>query len=177
MTRSTPVLVTVTAVFALSLSLVGFSRVTTAAGSAQEVAGAPQNPIAMSEESINAGRQMYGRFCRSCHGTAATGNGVAAPPESTPADLIDDEWDHGSTDGEIFLLSSVGEAVKSVIVALPFVGTLFEIGGMWLTRFVSAEFALLVVAGGTLFAAGYVVIASISMFELWIKKEASQHAA
>ncbi len=102
MTCSKPVLVAFTAVLSLSLSLVGSSRVITAAGSAQEVAEVPQNPIAMSEESISAGRQMYGRFCRSCHGTAATGNGVAAPPDSMPANLIDDEWDHGSTDGEIF---------------------------------------------------------------------------
>ena len=60
------------------------------------------NPIPMSEDSIKAGRAIYGRFCRSCHGQQANGRGMAAPPGSTPANLVDDEWDHGGSDAEIF---------------------------------------------------------------------------
>jgi hypothetical protein len=37
--------------------------------------------------------------------------------------------------GLIFLFSSVREWLKATIVALPFVGTILDIGGMWLTRF------------------------------------------
>ena len=62
----------------------------------------------MSEESIAAGRRVYGRFCRSCHGTRADGNGMTAPPGSMPANLIDEEWDHGSSDGEIFTVIREG---------------------------------------------------------------------
>ena len=69
---------------------------------APEVVDAQDNPIEMSEESITAGRAVYGRFCRSCHGVSADGRGMAAPPGSQPANLIDDEWTHGSTDAEIF---------------------------------------------------------------------------
>jgi len=69
--------------------------------------------------------------------------------------------------GLIFLFSSVREAWKALILALPFVGTLIDIGGMWLTRFVSPALAGLVIAGGTLFALGYVLIAAIALWELW----------
>src|SRR5882724_3782361 len=63
--------------------------------------------------------------------------------------------------GLIFLFSSLGERMKSVILALPFLGTLIDIGGMWLTRFVWPSFAVLVIAGGSIFAAGYTLITLI----------------
>src|SRR2546422_851140 len=59
--------------------------------------------------------------------------------------------------GLIFLFSSLHDRTKAVIVALPFVGTLIDIGGMWLTRFVSPSLAVLVTVGGSLFALGYVL--------------------
>ena len=67
-----------------------------------------ENPIPMSEDSVKAGRAVYGRFCRSCHGVRADGYGTAAPPGSTPASLVDDEWDHGSSDAEIFKVIKEG---------------------------------------------------------------------
>src|SRR6266705_5864417 len=71
----------------------------------------------------------------------------------------------------IFLFSSLGERLKSVLLALPFVGTLVDIGGMWLTRFAAPSLSVLVIAGGSLFALGYTLIALITLYELWIKKE------
>src|SRR6059036_1567032 len=65
--------------------------------------------------------------------------------------------------GLIFLFSSLGERLKSVILALPFVGTLIDIGGMWLTRFASPALSVLVIAGGTIFAAGYTLITLIAL--------------
>jgi hypothetical protein len=73
--------------------------------------------------------------------------------------------------GLIFLFTSLREGVKALIVALPFVGTLVDIGGMWLTRFVWPSLSVLVIAGGSLFALGYVLIAVISLYELWFRKE------
>ena len=73
--------------------------------------------------------------------------------------------------GLIFLLASVREGLKALIVALPFVGTLMDIGGMWLTRFAWPSLSVLVIAGGSLFALGYVLIAVISLYELWLRKE------
>jgi hypothetical protein len=73
--------------------------------------------------------------------------------------------------GLIFLFSSVRERPKAAIVAVPFVATFLDIGGMWLTRFVWPSFGVLVVAGGTLFALGYVLIAAFSLYDLWLRKE------
>src|SRR6059058_3718367 len=73
--------------------------------------------------------------------------------------------------GLIFLFVPLREALKAAIVALPFVGTLVDIGGMWATRFVSPSLSFLVITGGTLFALGYVLIAALSMHDLWLRKE------
>ena len=73
--------------------------------------------------------------------------------------------------GWIFLLSSLSEGKKAVIVALPFVGTILDIGGMWLTRFVWPPFGILVLLGGSTFALGYCLITVIAVYELWLKRE------
>ncbi|HYR21049.1 MAG TPA: hypothetical protein VEQ15_16240 [Myxococcales bacterium] len=73
--------------------------------------------------------------------------------------------------GLIFLFVPLREGAKAAIVALPFVGTLVDIGGMWATRFISPSLGVLVIAGGTLFALGYVLIAALSMHDLWLRKE------
>jgi len=72
--------------------------------------------------------------------------------------------------GLIFLFTSVRERTKAAIVALPFLGTFLDIGGMWATRFVSPSLSMLVIAGGTLFALGYVLIAALSIRDLWFRK-------
>jgi hypothetical protein len=74
--------------------------------------------------------------------------------------------------GLIFLFARLGERAKVLILSLPFVGTLLDIGGMWLTRFVWPPLAVLVLLGGTLFAVGYALIAGISLYQLWLEKEA-----
>jgi mono/diheme cytochrome c family protein len=61
-----------------------------------------QNPIAMSEGSVKAGRVVYAKICRACHGLAGKGDGISAPPGSKPANLVDAEWKYGSSDPEIF---------------------------------------------------------------------------
>ena len=37
---------------------------------------------------------------------------MAAPPDSRPADLVDDEWDHGDTDAAIFKVIREGVPPK-----------------------------------------------------------------
>jgi len=59
-----------------------------------------KNPVAATPESIAAGKKAYAK-CASCHGI----NGQGGPGNDLiPAapSLVDDQWDHGSTDGEIF---------------------------------------------------------------------------
>src|SRR3989475_1436859 len=73
--------------------------------------------------------------------------------------------------GLIFLFSSLREWAKALVLALPFVGTLVDIGGMWLTRFVLPGLSLLVLVGGSLFALGYALITGISLWQLWVRSE------
>jgi hypothetical protein len=75
--------------------------------------------------------------------------------------------------GLIFLLSSLSEGKKTLILSLPFVGTILDIGGMWLTRFVWPPLSALVIVGGSLFALGYVLITVRSLYEMWLRKELS----
>ena len=75
---------------------------------AQEAAAAPENPIEATEESVRAGLRVYGRFCRSCHGVRGDGRGQNPSPGTRPANLIDDEWVHGGSDGEIYTVIRQG---------------------------------------------------------------------
>ena len=63
---------------------------------------AQENPIPTSEESITAGRVVYVRFCSSCHGSGGEGDGSGGFGDVPPANLVDDEWDHGGSDAEIY---------------------------------------------------------------------------
>ena len=75
------------------------------------------NPIPSSEASIKAGRAVYAKTCRPCHGLQGKGDGVTAPPGSKPANLVDAEWKYGSSDGEIF--KTIKEGVKPFDVMEP----------------------------------------------------------
>ena len=56
-------------------------------------------------------------------------------------------------------------------MALPFLGTFMDIGGMWLSRFVWQPCAVLVLLGGSVFALGYLLITVIALYEIWLKPE------
>ena len=67
-----------------------------------------KNPVPATRQSTASGKRLFDRFCANCHGE--TGNGIsdaAAGLESAgdirPSDLTDSKWDHGSTDGEVFV--------------------------------------------------------------------------
>ena len=93
---------------ALLFAILASTSASIAAAESSAEVGIQDNPIASSEESVAAGRTIYGRFCRSCHGQRADGRGMAAPPGSRPANLIDAEWDYGSSDAEIFKVLKEG---------------------------------------------------------------------
>ena len=61
-----------------------------------------KNPVESNAESVAAGRQIYARLCARCHGPTGKGDGGGAGAGGQPADLTDDAWDFGGTDGEIF---------------------------------------------------------------------------
>jgi mono/diheme cytochrome c family protein len=59
------------------------------------------NPIAATTESLATGKQVYQRYCATCHGINAEGGSGSDISPPAP-DLTDSEWKRGSTDGEIF---------------------------------------------------------------------------
>ena len=71
-------------------------------------AAAIVNPVKPSADSIRKGRQQYQRACRHCHGTTGVGDGPLAPKNPSPANLTDDKWDYGASDGEIFTIIANG---------------------------------------------------------------------
>jgi mono/diheme cytochrome c family protein len=104
----------VTAGFALAfIAVVSLS----VGASAQNIGGSPEarkvkNPVAATPESIAAGKATFLKTCKFCHGEDAKGDGPMAPKDSHPANLVDDKWDRGSTDGEIFAVIRNGAGPK-----------------------------------------------------------------
>jgi cytochrome c oxidase cbb3-type subunit 3 len=82
---------------AIALACLG----TAVAGQGNGDAANVRNPIPPSADSIASGKQTYVRNCAPCHGTTAEGGPGNDLIPAAPS-LVDDEWDHGSTDGEIF---------------------------------------------------------------------------
>ena len=74
------------------------------------------NPVASTPESIAAGKRAYDANCAACHGNLAQGAVKAGMTISIieeqrgkqPPDLTDDQWDHGSSDGDIFAVVKRG---------------------------------------------------------------------
>jgi mono/diheme cytochrome c family protein len=69
------------------------------------------NPVKATPDSIAAGKKIYDTQCVNCHGEAGKGDGKMAASITTgpkPSDLTDNEWKHGSSDGEIFTLIKEG---------------------------------------------------------------------
>jgi mono/diheme cytochrome c family protein len=75
-----------------------------------------KNPVAPTSESIAAGKRSYDANCAACHGPIAQGAVKAGITISIleeqkarqPPDLTDGQWDHGSTDGEVFTVIKRG---------------------------------------------------------------------
>jgi mono/diheme cytochrome c family protein len=74
------------------------------------------NPVASTPESLAAGKTAYDTNCAACHGSMGQGAVKAGTAISIiseqggkqPPDLTDDQWDNGSTDGEIFAIIKKG---------------------------------------------------------------------
>lgn len=67
--------------------------------------------------------------------------------------------------GLVFLMTDAGPAVKTAVVASPFVAMFVDIGCWWLTK-LHAGFAVGVVAGGVLLAAAFGVLVLWPLWEL-----------
>jgi high-affinity iron transporter len=68
-----------------------------------------KNPVPADAASIEAGKQVYEKNCANCHGKTGVGDGMmGAELNPKPANLVDADWKHGSTDGEIFTVIKDG---------------------------------------------------------------------
>jgi mono/diheme cytochrome c family protein len=107
---------------AMILSLAALASACSAAGSGSNSGAAPvvpvskdaskeglslRNPVAATPESVASGKKFFDKLCADCHGGNADGvseiAATMAADEVRPPNLTDDKWDHGSTDGEIFV--------------------------------------------------------------------------
>ena len=61
-----------------------------------------ENPAPPTAESIADGAAVFTRRCAACHGADGSGGPPSEEVTTAASNLIDDVWDHGSTDGEIF---------------------------------------------------------------------------
>lgn len=86
---------------------------------------ARKNPSPATAASVTAGRALYNKNCRHCHGIRGIGDGPLAPKNPKPANLTDGTWDHGSSDGEIFAIIWNGAPAKNTEMK-PMKGTLTE---------------------------------------------------
>jgi len=75
-----------------------------------------KNPVASTPATVAAGKKAYDANCAACHGNMAEGavragiaiSIIAEQGGKQPPDLTDDQWDHGSTDGEIYTITKKG---------------------------------------------------------------------
>src|SRR5438876_8954993 len=87
----------------LVLAFISLASLTQAGqAKAEPKAAAAKNPVAVTPQSIATGKALFQKYCRFCHGEDAKGDGPQAPEGTHPPNLIDDKWDHGSGDGDIF---------------------------------------------------------------------------
>src|SRR6478609_34681 len=67
-----------------------------------------KNPVESTPESIAAGATVFKRRCAACHGVDAKGGPPKEDYLAPAANLVDDKYDHGSTDGEMFYVIKNG---------------------------------------------------------------------
>ena len=96
----------------------GVSLIAQTAAPAQGPAAVPAEAkkmkaaFASSPAAIGAGKKLYEKYCRFCHGDTGKGDGKMAPKNVQPANLTDETWIHGSSEGEIFWLIQNGAPPK-----------------------------------------------------------------
>ena len=71
-----------------------------------------KNPVASSPASIDAGSQLFQKYCRFCHGNTGKGDSATAPKTMQPSNLTDTVWDRGSSEGEMFWIIQNGAPPK-----------------------------------------------------------------
>ena len=63
------------------------------------------SPLEMNDASVRQGKQVFVRYCVTCHGMNGKGEtDMGDTLEAPPSDLTNGEWKYGGTDGEVMTL-------------------------------------------------------------------------
>jgi mono/diheme cytochrome c family protein len=105
----------------VSKSLLGVAAMWVLAMTVGVLAQAPAGPAAVPAEAkkmkpafasspaaIEAGKVLYAKYCRFCHGNTGAGDSTMAPKNMKPSNLTDKEWTRGGSEGEIFWIIQNG---------------------------------------------------------------------
>jgi len=111
---------TVAAIFGVmcvaAMGVVGHAQAKPAAAQAKPAANAAakalKNPVPADAASVEAGKAVFAKYCRSCHGAEGKGDGPGAPKDVHPANLASGKFVHGGSDGEIFTTIKMGVPPK-----------------------------------------------------------------
>ena len=68
--------------------------------------------FASSPAAIEAGKQLFAKYCRFCHGDTGAADSKMAPKTMQPSNLTDKTWTRGSSEGEIFWVIQNGAPPK-----------------------------------------------------------------
>lgn len=68
--------------------------------------------LASSPAAIEAGKVLYTKYCRFCHGNTGAGDSTMAPKNMQPSNLTDTTWTRGSSEGEIYWVIQNGAPSK-----------------------------------------------------------------
>ncbi len=98
----TTALVVLSYISMAGLGIAGQAKKPAAKKKADTTTTTVKNPVAVTPASIATGQAAFQKYCRFCHGADAKGDGPQAPKDTHPPNLIDDKWDHGSSDADIF---------------------------------------------------------------------------
>jgi mono/diheme cytochrome c family protein len=79
---------------------------------ANAAAKALKNPVPANVASVEAGKAVFTKYCRSCHGAEGKGDGPGTPKDVHPANLASGKFVHGGSDGEIFTTIKTGVPPK-----------------------------------------------------------------
>lgn len=69
--------------------------------------------------------------------------------------------------GGVFLGTDTSDRLKATLYAATFVAVVLDLGGLWLTRYVSAEFAYLNILGGIVLGGCAGIFITRSLWDLW----------
>ncbi len=74
-----------------------------------------KNPVEATAQSLAAGRELFTKNCRSCHGADGKGEGPMKPKDSHPSNLTDADWQRGGSDGEIYAVLRDGAGPEFIM--------------------------------------------------------------